>query len=517
LAAVQLYRLGPKSPEAVRSVLDLSDRFAASERVSAAALTAAYEISADLELSPSLLGRLRTLDHNFFERFPESKLLSRIEVDDAETMVTNLTDHLEETLAPGASQYEELVQGVSAGRLPYGFLSAFVGRTYAEALIKKAAGFLPAVSPDESILAIEHDAAEKALDGSVMAETSALHVLGFLGMDPNEILANFSRILIPRVVLEDAVAAREFLVQRSPAMMDWDAKSNQPVFTEFSQEQVEAWAAAANALVDRLRICEVFSPRESSLSGQEIPERARPWAEPVQTAKEEGVPLFSDDSVLRAMARSEDVPAFGTLSLLHALGGREQIGNDALREAVLTLRRNFVADLPFDAEQILMLAAEDGWRAGPGTFSLTRPALWQDYQRALSLYHDCLEGVLRHDETSLPAWCAAATVGFARGWPAALGVRRAGQILAYTVLMGSILLGGWRADLFAPSLAASRRSASTLGLGDTLPTAVEVLKEMMEPMFGASEAASAFAKLAEGLDDADRTTALYVFLRPPRS
>jgi hypothetical protein len=217
------------------------------------------------------------------------------------------------------------------------------------------------------------------------------------------------------------------------------------------------------------------------------------------------------------MARSEDVPAFGTLSLLHALVGKEQIEKEALRDAVLALRRNFVADLPFDAEQILMLAAEDGWRAGPGTFSLTRPALWQNPQRALALYKDCITGVLRHDATLLPAWCAAATVGFARGWPAALGLRRAGRILAYTIFKGFLVSGSWRADLFASSLEASRHAASTLGLGDTLPSAVEALKEMMEATIGVSEAAPAFAQLADGLDTADRTAALHVFLRPPRS
>ena len=515
LLAINLYRLGPKSPEAVRSVLDLADLFAASEQVSAAAFMAVHEMAADLELPAGLLGRLCTASETFFQRFSQSELLSRIEVDDE---FQNLTDHLEKALAPGADQMKDVVQGVIAGRLPYGFLSAFAGRTYAEALIKKAAGFLPVASADDSILALERQAAEEALDGAVVAETSALHVLGLMGMDPGELLANFSRVLVPGVVLDDAVGARVFLSLRSPAMMGWDTESNRLALTEFSKEQVEAWAVEAATLVDRIRAyCEVFSPRGPEQGGRVVPDRARPWAVPVETAREKGLPLYSDDFVLRDMARSEGVPAFGTLSLLSALAGRGHIGEASFRNAIMSLRRNYAADMPFDAEQILALAAEDGWRAGPGALPLTRPAFWRDPELGYSLYQRCLEEIFRYDETWLPGWCAAATLGFARGWPAALAARRAGRILAYTVLMTFVQSGGSRADLFSPMLEASRQAARDLGLGDTLPAAVEALKETMEETFGVSQTAPIFAKLVERLDAEDRAIALQVFLRLPRA
>jgi hypothetical protein len=90
------------------------------------------------------------------------------------------------------------------------------------------------------------------------------------------------------------------------------------------------------------------------------------------------------------------------------------------------------------------------------------------------------------------------------------------MILAYNVLTSSVLSCGLRAELFSPSLQASRQAALALGVKDTLSTTVELLKAMMEKVFGISEAAPVFARLAEGLDDADRTAALQVFLRPPR-
>ena len=263
-----------------------------------------------------------------------------------------------------------------------------------------------------------------------------------------------------QTLLDHAIAAREFLSLRSTAMMGWDAESNRPTLTEFSEEQAEGWAVEATALVDRLRAyCEVFSPRGPEQGGRVVPERARPWALPVEAAREKGLPLYSDDFVLRAMARSEGVPAFGTLSLLNALAVNDRIEGNSLRDVTMSLRRNYAADMPFDAEQILALAAEDGWRAGPGALPFARPALWQDPQRALSLYQRCMREVLRRDEMALPAWCAAATAGFARGLPTPVAAQRAGTILAYTVLIGSVLLGELRPALFSPSLQASRRAA----------------------------------------------------------
>lgn len=514
LLAINLYRLGPESPEAVQSVLDLADRFAASEQVSAAAFMATHEIAGDLELPASLLGRLRALSEDFFRRFPESELLQRIEVDEE---FQNLTDYVKMMMSSDEGRQEDVLKGVIAGRLPYGFLSAFAGRTYAEALIKKAAGFLPVASADEVTLSVEHDAAKEALDSVVVAEASALHVLGLADVDLGAVLANFSRVLVPGVVLDDAMAAREFLNLRSTSMMGWDSESNRPTLTEFSEEQAEEWAVDAVSLVDRLRAhCEVFSPRRPDQGGRVVPERARAWAVPAEAAREKGMSLYSDDFVLRSMARTEGVPAFGTYSLLNVLADKGQIGKNSLRDMIMALRRNYAADLPFDDEQILALASEDGWQAGPGSFSLTRPAVWRDPHRALSFYKRCIEEALRHDEASLPAWCAAATVGFARNWPTTLATQRAGRILAYTVLMSSILPGDLRPDLFLPLLQASRRGAYSLGLGDTLPAAVEVLKEMMEEAFGIPQTAPAFAKLAEGLESEDRTTALQIFLRPPR-
>jgi nucleoside phosphorylase/tetratricopeptide (TPR) repeat protein len=515
--AIQLYRLGSRTPDDVRRVLDLADRFAASERVSAAAFMAAIEMSSDIELSASLLGRLRTFQSDFFERFPQSDFIRRFQADDAEALVGKLIEHLKETLAPEAQQFEEITQEVISGNRPYGFISASAGKPYAEALIKRAAGFLPISSGNTETAVLEREAAKQALDGPIVAETSALHTLELLQLDPKKLLANFSRVLVPAEVLDDAIAAREVLNLRSTGMMGWDAQTNRPTLTEIDEEQAEALANMAERLVSRVRECDIVTSRPRETQGQAIPEAARPWLVPIQVAKERKLPLFSDDFVLRAAARSEGVAAFGTLDLITVLVDDGELKEEDLKAILMDLRRNYAADLPLDEEQILALAAEDEWRPGPAAAVLTRPALWQDPVSALSFYNKCISGVLAHEESLLPGWCGAAVRGFGRNWPPAIVTRRAGRVLAHTVLMSSVISGELKVALFSSLLAASRQVAQSLGGGDPLPDAVGSLREMLEATVGVANTPQVFAKLVDGLDDADRVAALRVFLQPPRS
>ena len=158
-------------------MLDLADRYAASEQASAAAFIAAIEMSLDTEISASLLGRLRTFQSDFFERFPNSDYIRRFQGDDPEATAGKLIEELEENLAPEAQEYEENTQEGISGKRPYGFISVYARKPYAEALIKRAADFLPISSGNTETAVLEQEAAKQALDGPVVAETSALHTL----------------------------------------------------------------------------------------------------------------------------------------------------------------------------------------------------------------------------------------------------------------------------------------------------------------------------------------------------
>jgi tetratricopeptide (TPR) repeat protein len=512
LLAVSLYGQGPHSPEDVRTVLRLAEHYKESEQVNAAAFMTALEMSRDVELPANVVGQVRTLANEFFERFPESTSLFRIEFDDPHTLV----DRLEEYLAPGVEEYEGTLNKVVIGSLPYGFLAAVAGRPYAEALIKQAAGFLPVATTDESIAALEREAASTALGGVVVAETSALHVLGLLGLDPDPLLAEFDRVLVPADALDDAVAASGSLGLRSTGTMSWDARQEKPVLIEIEEQQAEAWAQAAERLVGRLRACEVVLSSSAEDPESSTLDAARPWLDPIELARERTVPLYSDDFVLRHAARSEGVAAFGTTSLLTVLLDVGWISAEDLGQAMMNLRRNRAVDLPFEEGQILALAAENGWQPGPASFALIRPALWRDPQPVLTLYRRCIAGILGTNEALLPQWCSAATVGYGRSVPPVMATHAAGAVLAFTITTASMLSGELKPELFAPVLEASRVASQAIGAGDPLLAAAEALRDGLETIFGPSNAAQAFAKLVGGLSPADRDTALRIYLRPSR-
>jgi hypothetical protein len=52
---------------------------------------------------------------------------------------------------------------------------------------------------------------------------------------------------------------------------------------------------------------------------------------------------------------------------------------------------------------------------------------------------------------------------------------------------------------------------------DPLPAAVEPLREMLEATVGVANTSQVFAKLVNGLDGADRSAALKLFLNPSQS
>jgi hypothetical protein len=129
-----------------------------------------------------------------------------------------------------------------------------------------------------------------------------------LQLDPKKLLANFSRILVPAEVLDDAIAAREILNLRSTGRMGWDTRSNRPTLTEINEEQAEALANMAERLVSRMRECDIVTSRHREVRGQEIPEAARPWLVPIEMAKERNLPLLSDDFVLRWLPARRESP-----------------------------------------------------------------------------------------------------------------------------------------------------------------------------------------------------------------
>ena len=137
----------------------------------------------------------------------------------------------------------------------------------------------------------------------------------------------------------------------------------------------------------------------------------------MELAAQAEIPLWSDDVVIRALAASQDIPAFGTLALLHALIEDNTLP-DTLRTDVQALAAARVVDLTLTPDELLHLAAADGWQPEAAATVVTRPAYWASYQPALDTFLQLIGNVSAQAPATIPTWLAAACHGLAASIPA---------------------------------------------------------------------------------------------------
>ena len=140
MVAIQLVRTGPPGESGLIAVLDLAEGYRGSEHVSASAYMALLEMGRNSEFSAEVSTRVTELADSFFESWPNSRILYRIDVSD----LNNLVTHLKDTLAPASQLIEDFGKRVRDGELPHALLAAVAGRTVAEALLKRAVGCIVA-------------------------------------------------------------------------------------------------------------------------------------------------------------------------------------------------------------------------------------------------------------------------------------------------------------------------------------------------------------------------------------
>ncbi len=79
-------------------------------------------------------------------------------------------------------------------------------------------------------------------------------------------------------------------------------------------------------------------------------------------------------------------------------------------------------DLTLTPDELLHLAAADGWQPVAPAAAVTRPAYWLCYQPALDTFHQLIVNISAYTPAAIPAWLAAACHGRAASTPAATGI-----------------------------------------------------------------------------------------------
>lgn len=500
---LDLHRRFGKGASTVQKALQLASEYEDREEVSAAALLTVFEVSREEELPEKTVADVHQAMESFLSRFPESQLFRKIEFANPDELIAQVREFVE----PGAAQFEELARSVIRRWFPYVVLSAFVGRPYTEALLKRAAGCLTCEVQESGIREWELDAVNKSIDAEVIVDPSVLAMFSLFREHWPLVLGAFSRISITTPGHHDIQSARAALAIRSTMTVGWDPKAGKIRIDEISQQVADAlgdraeWMARSAAGLSLVDIREL-----EDFPGLEFDRYAAALAS-VEAARAGSVSLFAADAGLRLLARSMDVPAFGVLSLLQVLEARSSLSSGSLEAITATLRREFVVDVETTKEEAIALAEEDDWRVGPGAYLMTRPAFWRDRHAALDVYKLGCHRTASQSRDALPGWVTSAVYGLAPGESPGRVASLAGILVTYAILAAE-----FDPEMFALLLGPVRSAVDELGGADPLPVIVEQLLDGFREHFHPQLAAQFMLAVASNLSDADRQTVLQLVL-----
>lgn len=266
---------------------------------------------------------------------------------------------LRDSLQERADVVEKVTRAVRQLQLPLGMLAQAVRRPYALAVLQRSAGMVPACTPIDAEYDAELTAAFDALAGPrprrIVTEAAALHLAAVL--DVSHLLAHADlRRLLPRASrrdIQDALLeARQLLA--SPNSVSWDSSADRPLLHEATPEEQNEILRRAEHLEAAAGACEVVVEGPLRILNGRANRGYEAWLAPLQVALDQTLPLWSDDVVLRRLARDAGVPTFGTVALIDAIDqhlGFTHAGE--LSRIADTLLNEWVVDAPWTVQQIV--------------------------------------------------------------------------------------------------------------------------------------------------------------------
>jgi nucleoside phosphorylase len=416
--------------EVLAAVTEAAQAFPDDEELVAAAVMAAFSMPTTEPPDFALMTKARQLHQQFFDKFPDSRLIQQVPVGEA---LTGLKEMLRTQLAPSADAVVHMQRRAMIGQIPVSSCVSAFGRNYAEALICNKVGCYVIRYPDDHIAAQEIDAARQALNGTVVVDTSALFLAPVILGSATELQTHFERLLVAAPQRDDILQAQISLMMRSPGSLGWDPATQRPTFVENPPEVTERWATEADRLAAALRSCDVVA--DPPPPGDDDP-RHRLWSSPIWVARERAVSLVADDAALRAIARNEGVPAFGSLQLMTALIEDGVLPASTLHDAYRRLMKIRAADLPL-LGRLLEIAAGEDWRPGGyASFLLQRPATWMPIAGGWQAYTALITALPEKQPEELAGWCAAAAYGMCLVAAAPTVPAVAAALVVWTLLEG---------------------------------------------------------------------------------
>ncbi|MDJ0424864.1 helix-turn-helix domain-containing protein [Rhodococcus fascians] len=364
------------------------------EQIAAAAISVILT-APDLTFTELQIADFRDFMEGYFAQHGDNASITQISVADDD--LGPLIEFLRNT-SPRAQAIEELASHVRDGRFPLAMLAEAAGRTCTESLIRRDLGCVLVASDDTEAGA---EAAQAALGGRVLVDTTALVVAPWTGYNFKHFAAHMDSVIIPSSVRQDVARARTSLSMMSTTTLGWDPQEQRPVISESSRESAQSYADEAESVwrdVQRLPVQSVDTSTKRNL-----------WLRIITTAQEMGLPVWADDVVLRRLARSMGVPAFGTLDLIGVIETR-----NVVEAATSLLRERRVVDLPIH-EPWFMLAQQAEWRTdGALALAISRPIAWRDPAKSFDEFRALIRSLPNHTGADdIARWTRSAATGLA--------------------------------------------------------------------------------------------------------
>lgn len=414
-AWIHLHRRRGRPVDTVTGCLRLLRRFGDDEQFVAFALTnLMVPWPEPVELPDGLRAQLAAESEQFFQRWPESRRLRRLQTADIDQLRTDVVAMVRRT-NDQQLLWRRLTHGLARGQVPLGLLAAAAGCSYAEVCLHRGDGVLLAHVPDHGEFTACVEAVQAAEDHDIVIDTPAATVLLTLPEDVRHVaMSRFARVMTTDDVMLDALAAKDTLALRTTTSMRYDDQHDHLLFDETAEAEADRLAQDAERLHTAI---EGLTRRTSPLTGRTFEEPLhgplRVWVSPFDLARAERAVLWSDDPVLRTLARGTGVKAASTHSVLHQLLTAGAITEDQHEDCIRRLIKARIGAMPLNEQRLLELAEDDSWQPAAVAAALSRPATWADPIRTLAFYRRLANQAHLHTPTTLPDWHYAAVRGAA--------------------------------------------------------------------------------------------------------
>ncbi|KQV11919.1 hypothetical protein ASE03_28695 [Kitasatospora sp. Root187] len=389
--------------------LALMQRWPDDEALLGGFITALHVSAADShERWPEEYGsQLRQATEHYLERFPDSSQFRAVRLGPDDDPLANVADELRQAF----ENTREVRDKVASGDLPLGIVTWAAGRTYTEASLRRAAGFVYA--RDAMTDAAGAEAVSTAQSVRTVIDPTVAHTLALL--DPGHaehLIGCLDGVVTTDQLFQDALQAKESLALQSDLTIVWDAGRQRSGVLAEETGELERLRSRAVRVLELLRsTARVPHPELRSFP---LPEpQGGEWLTALDHAKEHGLVLWTDDRVLRSLARAEGVLGFGTLDLLDSMATTGQLGTHEVLLAKADLLRCYFVDISFSHDLYAAAALADGWRALAVADALSRPQAWTQPQPVASFVLGCIANISEQYPQDIARWLAMASTGLA--------------------------------------------------------------------------------------------------------